>query len=126
MYHPPHFADRCSAEQVEEGFERTPEFDADGLPPCITADAASDEALATSGLVRQMVEMRIDDDQDALWLRVRVQARPHSDRANCQIGHRSCFYRNFEPGNGRLRFVEAAKTFEPRVVYGDATNPTVL
>jgi len=72
MYHPPHFADRCSAEQGEEGFELAPKFDVDGLLPCITADAASGEALATSGLV----QIRIDDDQHALWLRVRVQAGP--------------------------------------------------
>ncbi len=126
MHHPPHFAGRCSAEQVEEGYERAPKFDADGLLPCITADAANDETLANSGLVPQMVEMRIDVDQNALWLRVRVQARPHSDRASCHVGYGSCYDRSVEPGNGRLRFVEAAKTFAPRVVHGDATNATVL
>lgn len=122
MYHPPHFADRCSAEQGEEGFELAPKFDVDGLLPCITADAASGEALATSGLV----EIRIDDDQHALWLRVRVQAGPHSNRASCHVGYLGCFYRNVEPGSGELRFLEAAKTFEPRVVYSEAPNPTVV
>jgi len=68
---------------------------------------------ATSGLVQQVVEMRIDDDQDTLWLRMRVQAGPHSDPASCHVGYRSCFYRSVEPGSGTLRFVEAAKTFEP-------------
>jgi len=126
MHHPPHFAGRCSAEQVEEGLERAPKFDADGFLPCMTADAASDEAFATSGVVQQMVEMRIDVDQNALWLRVRRQAWPHSDRANCHVGYRSCFYRSVEHGNGKFCFVEAAKTFDPRVVYGDAPNPTVL
>ena len=81
---------------------------------------------ATSGLVQQVVELRIDDDQDALWLRVSVQAGPHSDAASCHVGYRSCFYRRVEPGGGRLRFVETAKTFDPRLVYGDAPNPTVL
>jgi len=159
MHNPAQFADRCSVEQVEEGLELAPKFDANGLLPCITADATSGEALmlgwmnaealrltiatgqahywsrsrqvlwhkgATSGLVQQVVEMRIDDDQDALWLRVRVLAGPHSDPASCHVGYRSCFYRSVERGSGKLRFVEAAKTFEPRVVYGDAPNPTVL
>ena len=57
---------------------------------------------------------------------VRVKAGAHSDRANCHVGDRSCFYRSVEPGTGKLRFVEAAKTFEPRVVYGDAPDPTVF
>ena len=159
MHIPAQFADRCSVEQVEEGPELAPKFDANGLLPCVTADAASGEVLmlgwmnagalrltiatsqahywsrsrqvlwhkgATSGLVQQVVEMRIDDDQDALWLRVRLQAGRHSDPASCHVGYRSCFYRSVEPGSGKLRFVEAVRTFEPRVVYGDAPNPTVL
>ena len=53
---------------------------------------------ATRGLV-QVVEMRIDVDQHALWLLVRVQAGPHSDPASCHVNHRSCFYRSVEPGH---------------------------
>lgn len=82
---------------------------------------------ATSGLVQEVVELRIDDDQDALWLRVRV----HGSGASCHVGYRSCFYRrvptgaNVEPGR-LLQFVEQAKVFDPTVMYGDAPNPTVL
>ena len=79
---------------------------------------------ATSGLVQQVLEMRIDDDQDALWLRVRVHRGPHSEPASCHVGYRSCFYRAVEPGGSRLRLVEDGKTFDPRVVYGDVPNPT--
>jgi phosphoribosyl-AMP cyclohydrolase len=42
------------------------------------------------------------------------------------VGYRSCFYRAIDPVTGALRFVEHGKTFDPRVVYGDAPNPTVL
>ena len=80
----------------------------------------------TSGLVQHVVELRIDDDQDALWLRVQVQPGSDSPPASCHVGYRSCFYRAIDPVTGALRFVEDGKTFDPRVVYGDAPNPTVL
>lgn len=45
---------------------------------------------ATSGHVQTVVEMRIDCDQDAVWLKVRP-AGPA-----CHTGERSCFYRVIE------------------------------
>lgn len=76
----------------------------------------------TSGLTQEVVEMRIDDDQDAVWLRVKVAGCG----ASCHVGYRSCFYRAVEIPVSTLRFVEATKTFDPRQVYGDAPNPTQL
>jgi phosphoribosyl-AMP cyclohydrolase len=52
---------------------------------------------ATSGQVQTVVEMRVDCDQDALWLRVRVAG----DGGCCHTGRRSCFYRVVEAANGR-------------------------
>jgi phosphoribosyl-AMP cyclohydrolase len=43
----------------------------------------------TSGQVQKVVEMRIDCDQDAVWLKVRVGG----DGGCCHTGRRSCFYR---------------------------------
>jgi phosphoribosyl-AMP cyclohydrolase len=43
----------------------------------------------TSGQVQTVVEIRVDCDQDALWLRV----RPQGDGGACHVGFRSCFYR---------------------------------
>lgn len=82
---------------------------------------------ATSGLVQKVVEMRIDDDQDAVWLRVRVAG----SGASCHVGYRSCFYRSVELRGppeepARLAFVETGRTFDPKDVYGDAPNPTRL
>ncbi|MFN3644244.1 MAG: phosphoribosyl-AMP cyclohydrolase [Gemmobacter sp.] len=80
---------------------------------------------ATSGLIQRVIEARIDDDQDALWLRVAVAGAG----ASCHVGYRSCFYRTVPVGDaagGPLRFVETAKTFDPVAVYGDAPNPTIL
>lgn len=79
---------------------------------------------STSGLVQRVRELRIDDDQDCVWLRVDVQGG-----ASCHVGYRSCFYRSVPCGDHAgqpLRFTEDAKTFDPRAVYGDASNPTRL
>ena len=80
---------------------------------------------ATSGLVQKVVELRIDDDQDAVWLRVAIPGD-----ASCHVGYRSCFYRSVPVGPGDfsrvLKFEENQKTFDPKKVYGDAPNPTQL
>jgi len=154
------FARRISVEQVEEGTDLAPKFDADGLLPCVTTDAATGEVLmlgyvnaealklaietgeahyfsrsrgaiwhkgATSGLTQKIVDLRIDDDQDALWMQVAVAG----SGASCHVGYRSCFYRSVPTGEAptpatRLIFREDAKTFDPVEVYGDAPNPTRL
>lgn len=80
---------------------------------------------ARSGLVQKLVEARIDDDQDALWLRVDVTG----SGASCHVGYRSCFYRavpHGEQAGGPLCFLETQKTFDPMAVYGDVPNPTQL
>ena len=82
----------------------------------------------TSGLVQIVKEIRIDDDQDCVWLRVDVQGG-----ASCHVGYRSCFYRTVPFGRVTdnkeqltLQFTESEKVFDPEVVYGDAPNPTKL
>lgn len=81
---------------------------------------------ATSGLVQRVVEMRIDDDQDAVWLRVAVAAGTHCEPASCHVGYHSCFYRTVELKTGKIIYAETEKTFDPKEVYGDAPNPTLL
>ena len=44
---------------------------------------------ATSGQIQTIVEMRVDCDQDALWIKVKVAG----DGGCCHTGRRSCFYR---------------------------------
>ena len=79
----------------------------------------------TSGLVQKIREIRIDDDQDCVWLRVDVKGG-----ASCHVGYRSCFYRSIpmDSDNAKvvLRFEEKEKVFDPKEVYGDAPNPTKL
>jgi len=78
----------------------------------------------TSGLVQKVRQILIDDDQDAVWLRVDV-----GGGASCHVGYRSCFYREVLTGGGadaRLRFTQTDKVFDPEVVYRGQPNPTRL
>jgi phosphoribosyl-AMP cyclohydrolase len=67
----------------------------------------------TSGQVQRVVEMRMDCDQDAVWIRVEQSG------AACHTGRRSCFYRRVDGGEGgvRLSFVDADRLFDPKDVY---------
>lgn len=73
----------------------------------------------TSGNVQIVRELRIDCDQDALWMRVSVIG----DGATCHTGFRSCFYREIPTGEKaqsgtELEFRETEKLFDPASVYG--------
>ena len=70
---------------------------------------------ATSGHVQKVLEMRIDCDQDCIWLRVDTQGK-----ASCHVGYRSCFFRSVPLGKpgAALQFAETKKLFDPKVVYG--------
>ena len=80
-----------------------------------------------SGLIQKIKEIRIDDDQDCLWLRVDVIGG-----ASCHVGYRSCFYRSVPFKNKKkkskiiLKFKESKKIFDPNKVYGNKPNPTKL
>lgn len=156
------FGPRETVEQVEEGTELAPKFDANGLIPAVTTDYESgellmhgymnDEALAktimtgeahyfsrsrqaiwhkgaTSGLTQAIRELKIDDDQDCVWLRVDVGG----SGASCHVGYRSCFYRTVPNGPDaatdaplELTFTEHEKVFDPEEVYPGVPNPTKL
>ena len=69
----------------------------------------------TSGHVQRVVELRVDCDQDAVWMKV----EQHGEGA-CHTGRRSCFYRAAPLGqNGavKLEFRDADQAFDPAKVY---------
>jgi phosphoribosyl-AMP cyclohydrolase len=71
----------------------------------------------SSGHVQRVTEMRIDCDQDAVWIKVE-QSGPGA----CHTGRRSCFYRAVplgqKPGGSyTLEFRDSGKTFDPTAVY---------
>ena len=132
---------------IEEGLELQPKFDASGLVTCVATDAETGEVLMVahmndeavrktiasgeawyfsrsrnalwrkgeiSGHTQRVVEMRMDCDQDAIWIRVQQTG------AACHTGRRSCFYRKVDGGGesgARLLFVNADKVFDPKAVY---------
>jgi phosphoribosyl-AMP cyclohydrolase len=133
-------------DDIEEGLEFQPRFDASGLLTCVATDAGTGDVLMvahmnaealrktiesgeawyfsrsrnalwhkgeTSGHVQRVVEMRLDCDQDAVWIRVEQTG------AACHTGRRSCFYRKVDNGGGgaKLSFVDADKLFDPKAVY---------
>ena len=81
----------------------------------------------TSGFVQKVIDIRIDDDQDALWISVDI-----GDGASCHVGYKSCFYRSIALGPIKntekieLEFKEKEKKFDPKKVYKDLPNPTKL
>jgi phosphoribosyl-AMP cyclohydrolase len=71
----------------------------------------------SSGHVQRIIEMRVDCDQDAVWIKVE-QGGPGA----CHTGRRSCFYRAVQLGKtgaAMLEFRDADKAFDPKAVYGD-------
>ena len=81
----------------------------------------------TSGFVQKVIDLRIDDDQDALWMSVDI-----GNGASCHVGYKSCFYRSIPLGKIenseeiKLEFKEKEKKFDPEKVYKGQPNPTKL
>ena len=80
-----------------------------------------------SGFVQIVKEIRIDDDQDSVWLSVDI-----GNGASCHVGYRSCFYRSIPLGKIKneeeleMEFKEKKKIFDPNKVYKNEPNPTKL
>jgi phosphoribosyl-AMP cyclohydrolase len=119
----------------EERLSLAPNFDASGLVTCVATDAATGEVLMVAHMndealrktvatgeawyfsrsrqTQRVVEMRIDCDQDAVWIRVEQVG------AACHTGRKSCFYRRIEKGGdgATLDFVDDKRLFDPSTVY---------
>ena len=80
-----------------------------------------------SGFIQKVKEIRIDDDQDSVWLSVDI-----GNGSSCHVGYRSCFYRSVPLGKIKnkeqlkMEFKEKEKIFDPEKVYKDEPNPTKL
>ena len=81
----------------------------------------------SSGFIQKVIELRIDDDQDSIWMKVDI-----GDGASCHVGYKSCFYRSIPLGKIKnteeieLEFKEKEKKFDPEKVYKGQPNPTKL
>ena len=81
----------------------------------------------TSGFIQKVIQIRIDDDQDSVWLSVDI-----GNGASCHVGYKSCFYRSIPLGKIEhsekieMKFEEKEKKFDPEKVYKGQPNPTKL
>ena len=77
---------------------------------------------AISGFIQKVKEIRIDDDQDAVWIKV-------DTKASCHVGYKSCFYRSV-PIKSKIKmkmvFKDKKKIFNPKKIYKGLFNPTKL
>ncbi len=120
------FAPRVSIEQVEEGTELAPKFDAQGLIPVVTTDADSGELLMHGYMNAEALEKTIHTGEahyysrsrQALWHKGATSGLVQKVRellidddqdcvwlrvdvaggASCHVGYRSCFYRRVPLG----------------------------
>jgi len=80
-----------------------------------------------SGVIQKVKEIKIDDDQDSIWLIVDI-----GKGASCHVGYKSCFYRSIPLGKIKndeeieMEYKEKEKIFDPKKVYKDEPNPTKL
>ncbi len=81
----------------------------------------------TSGFVQRVVEIRIDDDQDSVWMNVDI-----GNGASCHVGYKSCLYRAIPLGKIQdtkkleMEFKDKKKKFDPNIVYKGKPNPTKI
>ena len=83
--------------------------------------------LAGCGCIASFPELRVDDDQDAIWMKVNI-----GKGASCHVGYISCFFRSVPLGKIKnskkikMKFKEIKKKFDPKKVYKGQPNPTKL
>jgi len=81
----------------------------------------------SSGFIQKVIDLRIDDDQDSVWMKVDI-----GNGASCHVGYKSCFYRSVPLGKIKndskveMEFKEKEKKFDPKKNYKNQSNPTKL
>jgi len=131
---------------IEEGLNFRPKFDASGLVTCVATDAVTSEVLMVAHMNEEALRKTIESGEawyysrsrSALWRKGEtsghvqrvVEMRTDCDQdaiwirveqvgAACHTGRHSCFYRKVEAdaGGARLSFVNAERQFDPKAVY---------
>src|ERR1700733_7388122 len=131
---------------IEEGLELEPRFDAAGLVTCVATEAATGEVLMVAHMNDEALRKTIASGEawyfsrsrNALWRKgetsgqvqrgvemrlagaqAGVGIRVEQTGAPCHTGRRSCFYRKVDAGEGgaQLSFVDADRLFDPKAAY---------
>ncbi len=130
---------------LETGDRLQPKFDADGLIPCITVDAASNDVVMFAFMNERALRHTIETGNATYWSRSRGklwikgeesgnfqrvrELRTDCDQdvillkvdlgengAACHTGYKSCFYRRLGPDR-RLEMAGGPRLFDPAEVY---------
>lgn len=136
---------RGDRQELELGDKLAPKFDADGLIPCITVDAESNEVLMFAFMNELALRHTIATGHATYWSRSRgrlwikgeesgnvlhvrelrtdcdqdvilLKVTLKPDGAACHNGYRSCFYRRLN-ANHRLEMAGGERKFDPAQVY---------
>ena len=139
------FPSRTTTQEIELGATLQPKFGPNGLIPCITADATTNEVLMFAFMNAEALAETIKTGRATYWSRSRNklwvkgeesghvqnvrELRVDCDQdvvllkvenvggAACHNGYRSCFYRRLaDPKALRLELTEA-RVFDPATVY---------
>ncbi len=80
-----------------------------------------------SGFIQKIKKIKIDDDQDSIWISVDI-----GKGASCHVGYKSCFYRSIpldkinDKKEIEMEFEEKEKVFDPNIIYKGKPSPTEL
>lgn len=137
---------RASKEDIETGRKLQPKFDKDGLIPCITTEAGTNEvimfAFMNEDALRHTIETRkatyFSRSRGKLWVKGESsgqvqwvkELRTDCDQdvillkvdigeggAACHTGYKSCFYRKLDDAGQELVYDGGARRFDPAKVY---------
>ena len=142
------FAPRETKAAVEEGTGFAPKFDAAGLIPCVTTDAATGELLMFAYMNAEALAQTIRLGEAVYWSRSRgelwhkgatsghtqvvskiltdcdqdalvLKVHQHGPGC-CHAGYRSCFYRNIQNPGAPVALEQeiAEQSYDPNRVYG--------
>lgn len=145
MSNPQIFTDRDQVQDIEEGAEFAPKFDAHGMMPAIATDAKTGETLMFAFMNAEALKLTLETglahyysrSRKALWKKGEssghtqkvVECRTDCDQdviwlrieqegAACHVGFRSCFYRSVvKTDDGFALTSDAEKVFDPKDVY---------
>jgi phosphoribosyl-AMP cyclohydrolase len=132
------------AQQMEEGLEFRPKFDASGLIPAIAQDAVTGQILMVAHMNRAALDRTIETgratyysrSRGKLWLKGEQSGHFQTvkqilvdcdqdclilkvvvDAGQCHVGYQSCFYRALKPASRTTLEFIAAKVYDPKAAY---------
>ena len=134
----------AAKQNIEEGSEFIPKFDANGLIPAIAQDAKTGEVLMVAYMNRAALDLTIQTGYATYFSRARQKLwkkgeesghvqkveqilidcdqdclvlKVTVDAGQCHVGYQSCFYRALKKGSSKeLEFI-AEKVYNPKEVY---------